>query len=177
MVDDKKRLEMVERSVIQRAALKRIEHLAGDSEWNLLEQLLQDIESVFVIRKEKIPSVEKLIEFLKQEIEVRFEQDSEVKGLLLDALPSQVTVSKWRKKKGWEEAVWLRVRHTGLFTSDKRQQVINQLYIQATEGNVNAAKVWLTLSGDYSEKADSKNEVLDQFREINNIIHGGKKNA
>lgn len=175
MVDDAKRQEMSEKSQAKILAKKRLDKLQEDSEWNILEQILQEIESTYLVKKEKAPSNEKLVELMAAEIEAKYFDDLDLKELLYEALPSRVTVSKWRKKKGWEEAVWSKVRSTGLFTAQKRQMIIDALYEQATDGNTNAAKIWLTLSGDYQEKGNQANEVVDQFREINSIIHGSKK--
>jgi len=175
MVDDSKRQEMLDKSQDKILARKRLEKLQEDSEWNILEQILQEIESTFLVSKEKTPSNEKLVEMMAAEINAKYFDDLELKSLLHEALPSRVSISKWRKKKGWEEAVWSKVRSTGLFTQQKRQRIIDSLFEQATDGNTNAAKIWLTLSGDYQEKGNQTSEVVDQFREINSIIHGNKK--
>lgn len=98
----------------------------------------------------------------------------EIREALLEAIPSRMTLHKWRSEKDWDEGVWGKVRGAGLFTADKRAVLINSLFDQAHGGNVPAAKIWLTLSGDYVEKADTKSDVVEQFREINNIIHGKK---
>lgn len=170
-----KKVELTELSLAKRAAQKKVEQLAGDSEWSLLEQILQEIEATYFTNGQKSPGNQEFLDLLIKEVNVRYEEDEEIKKLLLEAVPSRVTIGKWRKKKGWEEALWAKVRVAGLFTSDKRASVINQLFTMANSGNVNAAKVWLTLSGDYQEKGDTKSEVLDQFREINNILLNNNK--
>lgn len=164
----------------KRLAIKRIEQLSNDSEWNLLQQIIQDIEAYFVVKNEKRPSLDKTIELVKDEIKTRYglgtaEQD-EIREILLDSVPSRITLQKWRTRKGWDDAVWTRARGgpAGLFSHDKRSTVIHSLFTAAAQGNTTAAKIWLTLSGDYVEKADTKNEVVEQFREINTILHGSK---
>ena len=37
-----------------------------------------------------------------------------------------------------------------------------------------AAKIWLTISGDYSDKIDVTDKTVDTYRDINNILHGKK---
>jgi hypothetical protein len=158
-------------------AIKRVDQLSGDSEWSILQQIIHDIESFFLIKEDKKVTLDKILDNLEDEIKLRYSSDDEVhteiREALIAAIPSKNTLSKWRAKKGWIEAVWARVRSgpTGLFSLDKRANVIHSMYDSATKGNVNAAKIWLTLSGDYSEKAEAKNEVVDQYREINKIIH------
>ena len=166
-----------ERSEAKRLALKRVELLSGDSEWSLLEQIAHEIEAYFVAKNEKKPSLDDMTDkLLPAEIKTKYPdgnaEDNDIREALLEAVPSRMTLHKWRKKKGWDEAVWAKVRGVGLFTSDKRATLINTLYAQANEGNVTAAKIWLTLSGDYQEKGDTKSDVVEQFREINNILHG-----
>lgn len=169
-----------ELSYQKRLALKRVEELTKNSEWNLIQQIAHDIEAFYVIKNDKKPSAEKTLELIKNEIEARYSSDTveekEIKSILLDGLPSKITFTKWRSQKNWDEAVWARARtgSIGLFSPDKRATVIHSLYSSAVTGNTSAAKIWLTLSGDYVEKAETKNEIVDQFREINQILHGSK---
>jgi hypothetical protein len=176
-----KPLTKPELSLKKRLALKRVAEISGNSEWTLLQQILHDIEAYYVIKNDKKPAVEKSIELLKEEIKTRYstdiEEEREIRDILLEAVPSKNTIIKWRESKNWPEAVWSKARSgpTGLFSPDKRSNVIYSLYNSAVSGNVPAAKIWLTLSGDYVEKAETKNEVVEQFREINEIIHKTKK--
>lgn len=172
-----------ELSYQKRLALKRVEELTKNSEWNLIQQIAHDIEAFYVIKNDKKPSAEKTLELIKNEIEARYASDTpeekEIKAILLDGLPSKITFTKWRSQKNWDEAVWARARtgSIGLFSPDKRATVIHSLYSSAITGNTSAAKIWLTLSGDYVEKAETKNEIVDQFREINQILHGSKNKS
>jgi hypothetical protein len=178
--DPKQKQLRLERSEAKRLALKRVEAMSGESEWNILQQLAQDIEAYYVAKNEKKPSVDDMLNVLiTKEINTKYPDTSPeetiIREALLDAIPSRMTIHKWRHKKGWDEAVWARVRGAGLFTADKRAVLINTLYEQANDGNVTAAKIWLTLSGDYQEKDSSiKNDIVDQFREINQILHNKK---
>lgn len=170
----------IEKSQVKKLALKRVEELSGDSRWNLLQQICQEIEAYYVAKNEKKPNLDSMLEtHLPAEIKTKYPEGNvefdEIREALLDAVPSRMTLHKWRNEKDWDEAVWGKVRGAGLFTADKRAVLINTLYDQANSGNVTAAKIWLTLSGDYSEKDPSaKNDVVEQFREINQILHGKK---
>jgi len=168
--------ERVDLSMAKRQALNKIKELSGDSEWNLIQQIAQEIEAHFIIKKEKL-SLDKHLELVKQEVKFRYTDQPEVLTIMEEAIPSRITISHWKKKKGWEDSIWMKIRGEGLFTSDRRARVIEKLYDQASsDGNVQAAKIWLTLSGDYSEKDPAgKNYTLDLFREINQVIHGKAK--
>lgn len=161
------------------AAHKKVENLQlvkamkTDSEWNLLEEILQDVISIYVVQdpEAKLPAVRKLREDLVNEIKTRYKQDVTVKDLLLEAVPSEVTIGKWIKKPKWEEAVWARIRTDGLFTKEKRAKMIDSLFKRGLDKSDNAAKIWLTLSGDYSEKLDiTQDKAAERFREINEIL-------
>jgi hypothetical protein len=81
------------------------------------------------------------------------------------------------KKDGWEEAVWKKVRGDQLFSPEKRAEVIEALRQRAIDpkkGSDSAAKLWLTMSGDYSDKMEVNDKGLEAFREINSIIHRKK---
>lgn len=172
--------EKAELSLQKRLALQRVKQLSN-SEWNLIQQIIHDIEAYYVVKNERRPSLDKTVELVVEEIKARYPEDNleqkELREVLLESVPSRITLQKWRNKKGWDDAVWTRARGgpSGLFSHDKRSIVIHSLYESALKGNTPAAKVWLTLSGDYVEKAETKNEIVDQFREINEVIHGSKK--
>ena len=154
--------------------LKQIRAMKTDTEWNVLEELLQDIMAVHVVNNpnSKQPSVRQLRNEVVTEIKVRHDSDHELRDLLLDGLPTEVSMGKWIKKTKWKEAVWDRVRSDGLFTGERRAIMINALFERGTSKSDNAAKIWLTLSGDYSDKLDvSTDKTLDKYREINEILH------
>lgn len=171
----------LEASHAKRLIYKRLEAMQGDSEWNLVQQIAQDIEAFYVASNQKRPNLDEMLKLIPIEVIKKYPEGiaefDEVRELLSEGVPSRPTMHKWRNKKGWDDAVWARIRGSGLFTADKRSQVIGKLFDQASDGNTTAAKLWLTLSGDYQEKGDTKSDVVEQFREINSILHGngGKK--
>lgn len=155
----------------KRLALKRIEGLSSDSEWNLLQQILQEIEATLITKGEKKYGNEYLGKLLKEEVKERYQVDKDLTATLLEAIPSRYSIANWRAKKGWSEAVWNGIRTCGLFTKEKRAQMMEAVFNRGINRSDNAAKLWLTLSGDYVEKGENKSDVLDLFREINNEIH------
>jgi len=165
-----------EKSNLKLIASRKVKELSEDSEWSILQQLVQEIEADFIVKDQKQYSVELLKKLLEEEVERRYKEEPDKLEILLDGIPSRYSISLWRKKKGWGEAIWTKIRGTGLFTSEKRAKVIESLYDKAVQRkDTNAAKLWLTLSGDYSEKLDIRTDIIaDKYKEINEILH--KKN-
>lgn len=164
--------EKFELSLIKKAAHEKIKALEKNSEWSVLQQIAQDIEAYYILKNQKSLSNPELVRLLEKEVKIRYENDDELRELLLAGIPSAPGVHKWRKKKGWQEAVWEILRGTGLFSQDKRTQIIDALFAKAAKGDTQAAKLWLTMSGDYQDKLDVKsNDTVDKFREINKVLH------
>lgn len=160
-------------------ASAKVRSLSGGADWTILQDILQDIQASTIIKKQKAPGLVKLKEILKNEVLQRYSAKGEESLVedLIAGIPSIGSLARWQKLKGWEEAVWVKVRGEGMFTLDRRAKVIDSLFEQATEkGNVNAAKVFLTLSGDYVEKGDQskKDDQMEQFREIHKAINSKK---
>lgn len=157
--------------------LAKVRAMKTDSDWNVLEEIIQDVMATYVVNDPEgtRPSVKKMREDVIAEIKLRFNSDPETRDTVLEALPSEMTIGKWIKQPKWNEAVWDRVRTGGLFTKERRSQMINSLFQRGMEKSDNAAKIWLTLSGDYSEKLDiTQDKAVERFREINEILHKKK---
>ena len=154
-------------------AIKAAKELSNpDSDWTITQEILQDIMAGYIVANPKgKPAVTVMVEDLKKEIESRYTDEPEKKKILLEGIPSVQSIRVWVKKDGWDEAVWQKVRGDKLFSADKRSQVIEALRERAMDKSDVAAKIWLTLSGDYSEKMEVDNKTVDVYREINNIIH------
>lgn len=146
-----------------------------NSQWTVLQEVLQDIiAGHIVVNPDKVPPATKLVDELKTEVETRYADDPEAKDILIASIPQPRAVREWLKKDGWEDAVWSRIRGEQLFSHDKRAQVIESLRVRAIEKSDVAAKIWLTLSGDYTEEKQASDKTVDTFREINNILHKKK---
>lgn len=186
MSDDKKTENKTEQEIVAKreeartlrlTSLKEVRAMKTDSDWNALEEIIQDIMATYVVQNpDAKPAVKKLREDVESEIKIRYASDDQLKDLFLNALPSEMTLGKWIKQPKWNEAVWDRVRTGGLFTKERRSQMINALFDRGLTKSDNAAKIWLTLSGDYSEKLDiNQDRAVDKFREINEILLGKNK--
>lgn len=171
----KKRLEAKELKII---SMNKIKALSTDSDWNLLEELIQEVMATYIVRnpEQKNPSVRKMRMDVQSEIKLRYKEQEELRDILLEALPSEMTLGKWIKKPKWNEAVWNKVRSDGLFTKERRSKMINALFERGLNKSDNAAKIWLTLSGDYSDKIDvTSDKTVEKFREINQVLLNNKK--
>jgi len=158
-------------------SLTEVRQMKSDSDWNLLEEIIQDVMAVYVIKNpnKQNQSMKKLRADTEGEINVRYAKEVELRDLLINALPSEISLSKWVKPTKWVDAVWNKVRTDGLFTAESRSTMIKALYDRGLEKSDTAAKIWLTLSGDYSDKLDvSTDKTLEKYREINEILHKKK---
>lgn len=169
--------EMSDKAVEQLNAYKAVKKLSNEnSQWTLTQELLQEIMAGHTIADpDKLPALTVMVEELKKEINVRYADDDELRQVLLDSIPSMRSVREWVKKDGWDDAIWGYVRGDGLFTASKRAQVIESLRTRALDRSDTAAKIWLTLSGDYSEKMEVDNKSVDIYREINSLLHKKKE--
>lgn len=166
-----------EKSAIKLSHVSALRRMKGDSKWTMLEELLQEIQSNHAISTPgNMPSWKSLHAEIESEINKRYSDEPELQELLLNSLPGPVSIQKWTKREGWNEAVWGKIKVDGLFSSNRRAAMINALYERGLQKDTAAAKMFLTMSGDYSERPpEEKNAALNQYREINNILH--KKNS
>ncbi len=146
-----------------------------DSEWTLLQEILQEIMATHTVMSpgSKVASA-KLREELEYEVKSRFSDAPETLELLLNAIPTARAIRDWIKKDGWNDAVWAKIKREGLFTSEKRAEVIEAIRERAVKRSDNAAKLWLTMSGDYSDKVEVDNATVETYREINKILYNKK---
>lgn len=174
--EDNIKIIRAERTLEQVRLLNEVKKLSDpDSEWTLPQQLLQEVMANHtVINPDKLPPLTELVDQLKESIEKQYNDRPEVKELLLESIPSLYSIRGWVKKEGWDAAVWSKVRVDGLFTAQKRAQMIESLRTRGMDKSDAAAKIWLTLSGDYSEKMEVDNKSADIYREINTVLHKKK---
>lgn len=155
---------------------KALKALNPDSEWDLCQIAMQEVETAHVINNpdRKPTASTKLIEQWTVYVKDKYADEPTTLDLVLKCVPSSQTLQQWHKRSGWSEAVWAHIRDKGLFTRERRASMIESLYISGLKGNMSAAKIYLTLSGDYSEKLDVKNDTTEKYREINTILHNKK---
>lgn len=166
-----------EKRVARLEALKAVKALDNsDSPWTLTQEIFQDIVAGHVVANpDKLPPVTQMREQLLKEIEARYKDEDELKDLLIESVPEARTIRKWMKKDGWEDSVWDKIRGDQLFSPANRAQMLEALRVRGLTKSDQAAKIWLTISGDYSEKLDVTDKTVDKFREINSILHKKKK--
>jgi hypothetical protein len=169
--------EKAEKTAIKLAAIKAAKELKNeDSQWTLVQEILQEILAAYlVVDPSANPPATKLVEDLNKEIEKRYKDEEDVKNLLLESIPSARSVRQWLKKDGWEDAVWQKIRADQLFSAGKRAEVIQALRQRAIDKSDLAAKIYLTLSGDYVEKQEVDTKSVDIYRDINKILHNKKE--
>mgnify|MGYP006270332227 CR=1 FL=1 len=158
--------------------IKAIRAMSDNPKWHLLQEICHEILATYIVDDpNKLPSVQKLHEHLTTEIEERYAGEPEKLNLLRKGLPSLEALRKWTKLEGWNDAIWAKARVGSLFSPQRRAAMINAIYVRGLTKSDNAAKLFLQMSGDFSEKGDGeKDRVADTFREINKLLHN-KKNA
>jgi len=165
--------EASKNAVIKLEARRAVKQLSGNAEWDLVQETLQEIiASHTIANPEVLPRVPQLIRELELEIKKRYKLEEELQKLLLESIPKVASIRAWMKKDGWGEAIWKKIQETGLFTHENRMEMINALHKRGVERDTSAAKIWLTLSGDYTDKVDFTDGTLEKFREINKVLHG-----
>lgn len=150
----------------------------SSGEWLLTQEILQEIEAYYLVstKDSKKPASIKAVDLLKEEIVKRYSEDEELCKLLVESVPNSQNIRRWRQIEGWDDAVWAKLKNNNMFNNQNRYLVMDSMLKKALEGDVSAAKIWLTLSGDYSDKMDiNTDKRLEAFREINEVIHKKKE--
>ena len=157
--------------------LKEVKSLGVDENgYTVTQKILQEIMAGHTIKDpNKLPPVTELVDELKEEIAKRYEDQTDLRDLLISSIPAVRSVREWVKKDGWDTAVWGYIRADGLFTASKRAQMIESLRTRGLDKSDVAAKIWLTLSGDYSEKMEVDNKSVEVYREISKVLHKKKE--
>ena len=163
-------------TISHKALLRRKIKEISNGDWLLTQEILHEIEANHLSKDpDSKLTTAKARELLEEEIKNRYKDNEEVKMMLLDSLPTHMQMHNWRKMEGWQEAIWSKIRSVQMFNNENRYKVMDSMLKSAIKGDVQAAKIWLTLSGDYSDKMDvNTDKRIETYREINNIIHNNK---
>jgi hypothetical protein len=169
---DLQKVEQGKKATIKLEAVRAAKEISNpDSTWTLPQEILQEVMAGYIVSNpDKRPAVSRMTEDLKKEIEIRYKEDEEIKKILLESVPSARSIAKWIEKDGWEEAVWERIRGDKLFSAASRAEVIQAVKKRAVEKSDNAAKLYLTLSGDYQEKIEVNDKTVETYREIQKTL-------
>jgi hypothetical protein len=176
MTNDLKK-ERADKSMAKRRAIKELEQelerldLFQKAEWSIMQDLALDVEAYYSASNKKL-TAEMLIEELKKEAKNRYAQYEGLPEKIAAAAPSVQAVATWRQRKEWKPAIWDRCKETGLFTKERKSMVIEKMFEKIMEkGDVQAAKMWLMMAGEYVEKQEVKGDKdIDIFREINQTL-------
>lgn len=152
---------------------------SGPGKWNILQEYLIEIEADCKLKEglgQKFPTYVELLKLLEKKVELEHSEDEATKKALLTCIPkTKGSVYQWHHLSGWEDAVIEKMKSYGLFTPDKRAQVIEALRQRATtDGDTQAAKIWLTMSGDYSDKIDVKDTKFEKYKEYVSSLKSSK---
>lgn len=169
--------EKAKKAAEQKAAIAAAKALENeDSQWSIVQEMLQEIQAAYlVVSPDAKPPVTKMIDDLKKELRKKYSDEPEVAKILIDSIPSARSVRVWLKKDGWDDAVWTRIRQDELFSPGRRSEVIKALHQRACDKSDQAAKIYLTLSGDYVEKEENNDSTVDTYREIQKVLQGNRK--
>ena len=175
---DQSKVKAGNASVEKLSLVKKVKELSGEK-WTLTQEAMQEVIATHTIANpgKPLPKFPELMQNLRTAIEEKYSEDPELKQLILDSIPNhQRPIKDWFKKEGWEEAVWNKIRDSGLFSKERRSAMIHALYMRGLEKDTVAAKIYLQMSGDFVEKSEvtNKDSTMDKFREINTVLHKKK---
>ena len=153
--------------------------LSGKGKWHLLQEYLIEIQADGKIKEglgQQFPTFQEQLVLLHKKIEVEHGDEPETRDLLLNYVTQKIPLQKWSKLPGWTDAVVDKMKSYGLFTPENRAAVIDAMKQKAVkDGDVQAAKVWLTMSGDYTDKIDVNDAKFEKYKEYANSLTSGTK--
>jgi hypothetical protein len=163
---------MQDKSIEKKNNIRKLEQLTPGSQWTIVQDLVQEIQADYISRTIPIPPAKAILEELVEKVERNYEEEPEKKEIILKGMPSKTSILYWYKLEGWNKAVWDKVKNDTLFSKARRSAMIDALYKRGLEKDTVAAKLYLTMSGDYSDRPpDEKNSTIEAFKDINKILH------
>jgi hypothetical protein len=174
--------EMTEESVIddEKTKLEKARmvmlSVSPVGKWNILQTYLIEIQADGKLKEglgQRFPTQKEQLELLKKKIESEWKNEQPTIDALLTCVPSQQMLSKWTKSKSWQDTLVDKMKVDGLFTAENRAGVIEAMRKKAADdGDVQAAKIWLTMSGDYTDKVDVSDAKFEKYKEYQNELTG-----
>jgi len=176
MVEESAGAEKVKREMTEREKARLILlSVSNQGKWHLLQEFMLELHADGKLKQglgQRFPSQSELLEVLKKKIEVEFKDDPITMAALILCVPTQQALSKWTKMPGWSDAVTDRMKRNGLYTPENRAEVIEALRSKAVkDGDTQAAKIWLTMSGDYTDKVDVTDTKFEKYKEYANALN------
>jgi hypothetical protein len=154
-----------------------IQSLSAQGKWHLLQEYLMDIQADGKLKQsqgQKFPTYAEQQILLHKRIASEFEEDPDTRDLLLGYVSTPKTLSRWSQLPGWNDAIIDKMKRTGLFTAEDRAAAIKAMLDKAKLGDVQAAKIYLTMSGDYTDKVDVSDQKFEKYKEYANTLIGNK---
>lgn len=173
-------IEKTKKKELREKARLTLLSLSNQGKWHILQEYILEIQADGKIKEglgQRFPTLAEQLVLLHKKIEVEFTNDEETQNLLKGYITTTMAISKWTKLPGWNDAVVDKMKSYGLFTPENRAAVINSMKKKAVDdGDVQAAKVWLTMSGDYTDKVDVNDSKFEKYKEYaNSLVSTGVK--
>ncbi len=176
MVEESTESEKVKREMTDREKARLILlSVSNQGKWHLLQEFMLEIQADAKLKQglgQRFPTQNELLELLKKKIQVEFKDDSITMNALILCVPTHQALSKWSKISGWTDAITDKMKKFGIFTAENRAEVMEALRQKAVkEGDTQAAKIWLTMSGDYTDKVDVTDTKFEKYKEYANTLN------
>jgi len=163
----------------EEAAKRRLKGLSKDG-WSVIQLFLQEIQANDLVSEvvggTKV-TLTNQIEALKERIQFEFEDDEEVKKLIMANFPTYNTIRRWTKAQGWQDAVYGSIKYANLFDNYHKAKVIDGVYRKATADgrqDMKAAELYFKIEADvFGKNKDKGSESLQD--ELTNVVLGKKK--
>lgn len=154
-----------------------LRELSGDKKWTALQSMMIDIYAdgkLKMAEGQRFPTGRELQELLKRKIETEYSDNIKFRTGLLNCVPTVRTLHRWAKLEGWNEDVMKKLKAEHLYSPEDRASIIIALKKEAQKGDVMAAKMVLTMTGDYDEKGQVSDEKFNTWQKYVNAM-GRKK--
>lgn len=150
--------------------------VSNQGKWNILQEYLLEIQADGKLKEglgQRFPTHKEQLELLKKKVELEWKDEQVTLDALLLCIPVPQTISKWGKSSNWQDALVEKMKASGLFTAENRAGVIEAMRKKAAvDGDVQAAKIWLTMSGDYTDKVDVSDAKFEKYKDYQNALTG-----
>ena len=163
------------------AAKKRLRELSKDG-WSVVQLFLQEIQAndlvTHLVRpKQSKVTLKQQVETLKERIEFEFEDDPDVKKLIIDTFPTYNTIRRWTKTQAWQNSVYDSIKYANLYDNEHKANVIRGIYEKATaEGrqDMKAAELYFKIYENvFGKKGSEETGGLED--ELTSVVLGKKK--
>jgi hypothetical protein len=162
------------------SAQKTVSELFPSGMWTPVQLILQEIQANLKLEEvlgAKPTNFKKQVELLKKEINDRYEDNEELRNVLLQSVPAYRRVSKWTKTLDWEKAVWSIIQGHEAFNNKNKLSLIMMLFQKGMEKqDVRAADLFFKLSGELTApaKEGAKSKAQKDFEDIQKALHSKK---